>query len=243
MKKRLMLALLVVTLSFNVTAAQSLGSKAQDAINRGNESYRRGQYEAAIKEYGQVKEGMGALYAQALYNMGVCYFELQRTEEAINFYRRAVEARGGRYPKALYALGVALEISKRTEDAKEAYGLAIATSDGKYAENSLAVAHYRLGLIVGREGDYEGATELFREALTRSKARFPAAHNNLGVMLALAGEVAEAEREFEAALRHSTFEFEEAAYNLRLCRLRLSDEKQSAFAKLKVADATFVLTR
>jgi tetratricopeptide (TPR) repeat protein len=236
-----MLALLLLMLSTTLTMAEASGSDATEAIRRGNERYTRGEYEAAVKEYEQVTPRQGEAYAQALYNIGVCYFELQRTEDAVNMYRRAIEARNGRYPKALYGLGVALEILRRPEDAKEAYKQAIEVSDGNYTEERLAVAHYRLGLIAGREGDYEDAKALFREALARSKERFPAAHNNLGVMLALAGRIVEAEQEFEAALRQSTTDFAEAAYNLKLCRSRLLKETQVAFASMKIADATFVL--
>lgn len=244
MKKRLMLALLLLTFSGTLTLAQTGGSRdAAENIRRGNERYARGEYEAAIKEYGQVAQGQGEVYAQALYNIGVCYFELLRTEDAIEMYRRAIEARGGRYPKALYGLGVALEISGRSRDAKEAYQRAIAVSDGKYTEARLAVAHYRVGLLLGREGDYESAAALFREAVARSKDRFPAAHNNLGVMLALAGRIEDAEREFELALRHSTADFKEAADNLKLCRSRLSNETQVAFVSMKIADSTFILKR
>ncbi|HEY0320293.1 MAG TPA: tetratricopeptide repeat protein [Pyrinomonadaceae bacterium] len=243
MKKRLMLAVLLLTFSCTITLAQVSGSGAQEAIKRGNERYARAEYESAIKEYRRVAPGTTEAYAQSLYNIGVCYYELRRTEDAIVMYRSAVEARGGRYPKALYALGVALEISGRLADAKEAYRQAIEESDGKYTEARLAVAHYRLGLLAGRVGDYEKAAVLFREALARSKDRFPAVHNNLGVMLALSGRIAEAEREFEIALQQSTDRFEDAAYNLKLCRSLLTKETQTAYASLKVSDSTFVLTR
>jgi tetratricopeptide (TPR) repeat protein len=239
MKKRLMLAVLLALFTYAAAMAQA---GAQDAIKRGNQRYSRGEYEAAIKEYRQVPQGEGETYAQALYNIGVCYYELRRTEDAIGMYRRAVESKGGRYPKALYALGVALEVSGRLAEAKEAYRQAIETSDGKYTEERFAVAHYRLGLLFGREGSYEKAAALFSEALTRSREKFPAAHNNLGVMLALAGRNAEAEREFETALRQATDDFQEAAYNLKLCRSRVK-ETESTFASLKVSDATFVLTK
>jgi tetratricopeptide (TPR) repeat protein len=243
MRKRLLLALLWLTISGLTAAAQAVGPEARDAIRRGNEKYRLAEYDAAIREYGRVSEVQGEVYAQALYNTGVCYFELDRTEEAIAAYRRAIEVRGGLYPKALYALGVALESSGRPAEAKDSYGRAIAASDGKYTEAGLAVAHYRLGLIVGREGDREGAAALFREALARSKEKFPAAHNNLGVMLALAGRTLEAEREFDLAVRHSAVDFAEAAYNLRLCRSRLSNGEPVAFGAPKGgAGAALVLT-
>lgn len=241
MKKGLTLALLLLTCSGTAAVAQVGGLDAKDAIRRGNERYRRGEYEAAIREYSEVTWAKGAVYAQALYNIGVCDFELARTDEAIRMYRRAVFASGGRYPKALYALGVALESSGRLADARAAYQQAIATSDGTYTEARLAVAHYKLGLLNAYEGDYEGAAALFREAVARSKDRFPPAHNNLGVMLALAGRVAEAEPEFEIALRQSNADFGEAAHNLGLCRTLLSNKTRTALASAESA-GHFVLT-
>jgi tetratricopeptide (TPR) repeat protein len=243
MKKWLMLAALLMSFSYTIATAQVSRGGGQESIRRGNERYARGEYEAAIREYGKVRQGAPETYAQSLYNIGVCYFELGQTEKAIGMYRQAVEARGGRYPKALYALGVALEVSRRVEEAKAAYSQAIATSDGKYTEAGLAVAHYRLGLLSGRAGDYEEAAALFKEAIALSRKGFPAGHNNLGVMLALSGRTEEALREFETALRQATDRFEEAADNLRLCRQLLSKETRGLSASLKVSDATFVLTR
>jgi hypothetical protein len=60
-------------------------------------------------------------------------------------------------------------------------------------------------------------------------------------MLALSGRVTEAGREFEIALRQSPSGFDEAAHNLELCRLLLTERTQAAFASLKVADSTFML--
>jgi tetratricopeptide (TPR) repeat protein len=240
MKNRLAAAFILVVLSSAIALAQS---GAEEIIKRGNGRYAQGQYEAAIREYRRVPKGQTELYAQSLYNIGVCYFELGRTEDAIAMYRLAVEAKGGSYPKALYALGVALEVAGKLYEANDAYRLAILTSDGKYTEAGLAVAHYRLAMLAGRAGDYERAATLFREAIARSKERFPAGHNNLGVVLALAGNISEAEREFEIALKQASAPFEDAAYNLNLCRSLLTRETQAASASLKIADSTFVLTR
>src|SRR5215212_11820040 len=100
MKKRLMLAVLLLTVSCTIAVAQTSWSSAPEAVRRGNERYSRGEYEAAIKEYRRVPQST-VLYAQSLYNIGVCYYELMQTEDAIAMYKRAVEARGGHYPKAL----------------------------------------------------------------------------------------------------------------------------------------------
>ena len=142
--KKLLLAVLLVSLSGGTASAQESRSEARERVRRRNEMYARADYEAAIREYRRVNDRTGEVYAQSLYNIGVCYYELWRTEEAIEMYRSAVEASKGRYPKALYALGVALEDSRRWAEAKEAYRQALVASGGNYAEAQLAVAHYRL---------------------------------------------------------------------------------------------------
>jgi Tfp pilus assembly protein PilF len=92
-------------------------------------------------------------------------------------------------------------------------------------------------MLAARAGDNAGAAEHFREAIKRSKEKFPASHNNLGVMLARAGRLAEAEHEFEAALRQSDVPFEEATNNLKLCRRLLAGQSKDGAAALKVAAA------
>ncbi|HEX7317314.1 MAG TPA: tetratricopeptide repeat protein [Pyrinomonadaceae bacterium] len=226
--KGLFAALLLVSLLCGAVAAQESG-RAQDIIARGNELYARGDYKAAVEEYGRVTRADGEAYAQALYNIGVCRFELWQTEEAVSAYKQALAARDGRYPKASYALGVALEELKREAEAKEAYGQA--------ASKGYAPAHYKLGMLAARAGEDAAAAEHFREAIRRSPDRFPASHNNLGVMLARAGRLSEAEREFEAALRQSDAPFEEAARNLKLCRKLLAGQSKDGAAALKVAAA------
>ena len=219
-------ALLLLALSLVNASAQE---RAQEVIARGNDLYMRGRYESAIAEYGRVTRAEGEAYAQALYNIGVCRFELWQTEEAVGSYRRAIEARGGRYPKASYALGVALEELERGAEARAAYE--------QSAKAGYAPAHYKLGMLSARAGDDGKAAAHFREAIKRSKERFPASHNNLGVMLARAGRLGEAEREFEAALGQSDAPFEEAAGNLKLCRKLLANRSKEGAAGLKVANA------
>src|SRR5204863_5467960 len=96
-------------------------SETRAAIRRGNEKFAKQQYESALKEYQDVPITAGDDYAQALYNVGVCYYELWRTQEAIEFYRKALDARRGEYPKAWFALGVALEDQAQPAAAKDAY--------------------------------------------------------------------------------------------------------------------------
>ena len=152
---------------------------AREAINRGNGFVARGEYEQALKEYARVGPDSGETYSIALYNAGVCYYELWRTTEAIDYYRRAVDEHKGRYAQASYALGVALEDEGKLREAKAAYAQALAAAHGDYAP-----ADFRLGLIAGNNGEIQEAIELFRKALNRSGEHVIASHNNLGVMLA-----------------------------------------------------------
>ncbi len=93
------------------------------------------------------------------------------------------------------------------------------------------------------EGDDEAAAALFRDAISRSKDRFPASHNNLGVTLARLGRFVEAEKEFEVALSQADGEFDEAAYNLKLCRRLLASPGKAEVASLKIVETTIGLNR
>ncbi|MFN2512216.1 MAG: tetratricopeptide repeat protein [Pyrinomonadaceae bacterium] len=225
-------AILFVMLVVSFAAGQSDPTDPGESIKRGNARHSKAEYLAAIEEYKRVPPEAGEIYSQALYNIGVCYYELWLTEDAIVMYKKAASTRAGRYPKALFALGVALEDLKRPEDAKDAYRQTAAVSVGSETN----AAHFRLGLLFASENDYERAAIHFRKAI--SGERTPGSHNNLGVMLALKGRLREAEREFEAALRQSGGAFSDAAYNLKLCRSLMKTQSQDSLASLKVVATT-----
>src|SRR5258708_27419714 len=105
--RRILLAVLPLLLLAHLASAQTTQSGAGELIKSGNAKYARAEYESAIDDYARVSPAAGETYAQALYNLGVCYYELWRTEDAVAMYRNAIAARDGRYPRASYALGVA----------------------------------------------------------------------------------------------------------------------------------------
>ena len=227
-QKKFLLALLLLVSSVGAVAGQT---RATDpgypgdpaaAIERGNRSFAKADYQAALREYVSVPASAGETYAQALYNIGVSYYELWRTTEAIEYYRRAIVAQHGHYPRALYSLGVALEDQGKVTEAKQAYQQSIVESRG---EN--AVAHYRLGVLNAGQGEYEMAAESFRKALRHPGLHLPASHNNLGVMLARLGNLKDAQHEFEIALRQSGGDFDDATHNLKLCRSLLTTATSS----------------
>jgi tetratricopeptide (TPR) repeat protein len=232
-QKKFLLALLLLVSSVGVVAAQTrpADEAAAIVIARGNRSFAKEDYQAALREYVSVPASAGETYSQALYNMGVSYYELWRTREAIDSYQRAILARHGHYPRASYALGVALEDLGQLAEAKEAYQQSIIESRGEFS-----VSHYRLGLLVAGEGEYRAAAESFRNALKHPGLHVPASHNNLGVMLARLGSLKDAKDEFEKALRQSGGDFNDAAHNLKLCRSLLTATSSRQVAAFRVSE-------
>src|SRR2546425_8374077 len=110
---RLMKILLAVLLlmSGSLALAQTTASEARDFIKSGNAKYAKAEYESAIVDYQHIEPAAGEVYAQALYNIGVCYFELWHTEDAVAMYRKAIKARGGSFsPNLLSPLLVPQEL-------------------------------------------------------------------------------------------------------------------------------------
>ncbi|HEV8368749.1 MAG TPA: tetratricopeptide repeat protein [Pyrinomonadaceae bacterium] len=226
--RKLILGTTLLLVIAGFASAQDLSGAS--AITRGNRLVAQGHYKPAIKEYERISSSDDA-YAQAVFNIGVCYYELWRTDDAIEFYKRAVELRHGHYPNASYALGVALEDQNKLSGAKDAYSQAI-----KASANNNGPASYRLGVIWAIEGKVETAAKFFRAASSRSGEHTPASHNNLGVMLARMGRLKEAEKEFSIALRETGGAFRDAAHNLTLCRtLMLTARNRNEFDALKLS--------
>ena len=211
-------ALSLILLLTGLVTAQS-----NSAIKRGTELFKKQNYPLAIKEYERVSEHNTDEYAQAQYNIGVCYYELWRTDDAISFYQRASALKQGAYPMAWYSLGVAYEDQDKLTEAKKAYRAAIESSQGKYP-----AAVFRIGVVLAKEGDINAASEYFKAANKQHGPHSPASHNNLGVMLAQMGKLDEAAIEFEEALRLTDGRFEDAAYNLRLSqKVRLLSQNRN----------------
>jgi tetratricopeptide (TPR) repeat protein len=202
--KSLLFATFILFATFFHINAQDTKS----ALKRGDSFVAQENYKAAIEEYRKVSSRDRDSYARAIYNIGVCHYELWETEEAVRFYKRAIELKQGNYPVGSYALGVALEDQKRFDEAQSAYEQAV----------NFAPAIYKRGLLAAKAGELKKAAGLFRDAAQREGRHVPASHNNLGVVLARLGLLKEAENEFVIALKSSGGVFEDAAQNLKLCR-------------------------
>jgi tetratricopeptide (TPR) repeat protein len=192
-----------------IIASAAVALNAQSALKRGNALVAQENYKAAIEEYSKVSTNDADSYARAIYNIGVCHYELWQIKEAIVFYKRAIELKHGNYPRASYALGVALQDLGSFAEARQAY---------EQARTNFAPAIFKLGVLEVRSGEFRKAADLFRDAASRKGEHVPASHNNLGVMLARLGLLKEAEKSFIVALKESDNRLDDAAHNLKLCR-------------------------
>ena len=152
MRNRIFITLLILTLTAGVVSVKAQMNDVNEAIERGNGFFHRGQYELAIFEYKGALNWPGVHQARARFNIGVCRHRLGLPREAVTEYRAAIKLSQGQYPPASYALGIALRDLRRYEEAREAFAQAVKSSGGKHAE-----ALFELALESQRAGDDRAA--------------------------------------------------------------------------------------
>ncbi len=156
---------------FLLLSVNAQSSDASSVIKLGNQLFSNQQYKLAIKEYQRVSPNKREEYARALYNIGVCYYELWVTDEAIEYYGRALELKHGEYPSASFAL------EGRIEEAASLFTSAIA-QPGQHQASS----HNNLGVMLARMGQLNAAEREFQMALS---GELPEADHNLKLCRAL----------------------------------------------------------
>lgn len=129
--------------------------------------------------------------AEALFEVGSYFLDMDRPLEAIPYLRRALAERPD-YSWAANNLGNAYRAAGLPEDARESYQLAI-TAD---AENPNP--HNGLGVLREAKGDLAGALASYRSA-ARVDDTYMDARYNAGVVLLKLGRPTEALSELEAA--------------------------------------------
>src|SRR5262249_26230555 len=179
MRNRIFITFLLFALMTLASSVKAQTSDVNEAIERGNSLFHRGQYELAIFEYRDALNWPGGHQARASFNIGVCNHRLGRTREAVSDYRAAIKLRDGRYPSASDAVGIALRVWRGYGEAREALTQAGKSSGGKNAE-----VLFERALECQRDGDDHAALDHSRQAIAQSEDRIPACHNNLGVILA-----------------------------------------------------------
>ncbi len=88
-KNRFLFGLLLLGL-MSVATSNAFAFKFEDLIKKGNEFYKNEQYEKALQEYNSIIE-QGYESAGVYYNIGNCYYKLNKIGYAILYYEKALK--------------------------------------------------------------------------------------------------------------------------------------------------------
>jgi tetratricopeptide (TPR) repeat protein len=116
--KRMMIILVYVILSGNISAQENINA----GIAKGNEAYRKQEFDKAQEFYRKVLEKSPA-NATASYNLGNALFRDKKAEEAEKLFDLAAENTGDNKAKAdaHYNKGVSLTMQKKTAESIQEY--------------------------------------------------------------------------------------------------------------------------
>lgn len=163
MSRYIKIALLVVlaapTMAPLYTRADELDAKrkANEYFKEGEEEYRKGDYEAAVKMFEKCL-GKDPTNADAQYNIGICKLDLGDDDAALDAFRAAIETDPG-YSDAYYNIGRLFHIRYDYDTAIKQYEKALANDP--YAPDVL----YNLALAKSGTGDAAGAIEAWERYL------------------------------------------------------------------------------
>lgn len=226
----------ILSIIFSVVLAMSVSAQTpsvQQLFDEGTQKAQTGNYESAIENYqkavllSQNKKTDNTFQTRIHFNLGVCFFHLQRNAEAVGALTEAVKLSRGKYQKAFYALGMAHGAMKNWQTAATAFRQAVRLKhdDGE--------AWFDLALVLLKEKDFDAAAAAFQNAVKYKSIGSADAHNNLGVIYALKDDFSAAEKEFKTALIESNGKSIEAQNNLQFCKLYKQNFNRNLSAKLE----------
>ncbi len=113
---------IIFTISFFCIAAAANCQEDKPLVLKGNELYKKQQYDQAADEYQKAAE-INPKNAKALYNLGNALYKNRKMEEAQKVYDNAAENATGAKDKsrAVYNKGVALTREKKLPESIDAY--------------------------------------------------------------------------------------------------------------------------
>ena len=200
--------------SLSISAQSPMVSKL---FTEGTKQANAGRFDEALKNYKTAlfaaeNEYVGSNYLSRLrYNIGVCYFHLDRFELAENEFKHAILLKKD-YVRAHYALGMT-QTKKRAWKSATVSFTNVVEMDPKNGE-----AWFDLGFTKIADGDLNAAAEAFRRSIEFGSVDVALSYNNVGVILAINGDLGAAETAFENAIGASHSSLPEAKRNLELCR-------------------------
>lgn len=212
-----MRVLFFIFLVFTFTAAAQTPA-LKKSFDEGIETARNGEFEKASEKFQRVllvaetEKTNDDFLAKIHFNLGVCFYRLQKTEKSIGEFNEAIKLSRREYKQAFYALGMAHSDLKNFREAEIAFrdALNLNKTDGE--------TWFDLGTVYLQKADFEKAETAFQNAVKFKSVSSFEAHNNLGVISALRHEFDQAEKHFETALKLSENRFETARKNLQFCK-------------------------
>ena len=233
---RLISFVFIICFAFTLTVSAQTES-AQQFFKDGMQAASAQDFQTALEFYKKAaaenSPKVKTFSAKIYYNIGVCYYQLNRNLEAIEAFTNAINLSGRTYQKAFYALGMAETDLKHFDKAKNAFLEAVRLNehDGE--------AWFDLAIVLMAAKEYEIAQRAFANAIKFNSVSKSASYNNLGVIFALTDNFQMAEAQFKLALFESDGKLIEAKNNLQLCRSRLPEQNTNLLAKLEFSDRNY----
>lgn len=167
--------------------------------------------------------------AQLRFNIGVCYFRLERFDPAVGEFKAAILLKKD-YARAHYALGMAEARRRDWKKSSDALGRVVSL-EPKNGEAWFDLAFSSVAL-----GDLENAARAFAKSIELGSVDAALSHNNIGVILAVKGDLATAEISFENAIAMSDGKLFEAKRNLELVRARRTGSRELIAREFRYAE-------
>ena len=155
---RLISFVFIICFAFTLTVSAQTES-AQQFFKDGMQAASAQDFQTALEFYKKAAatnfSNTKTFSAKIHYNIGVCYYQLNRNLEAIEAFTNAINLSGRAYQKAFYALGMAETDLKHFDKAKNAF-LEAVQLNGRDGE-----AWFDLAIILTAEKEYENAQRAF----------------------------------------------------------------------------------
>jgi tetratricopeptide (TPR) repeat protein len=112
----------VLGMLFSFICFSSFAQNANEAIKKGNDAYKKNDYETATKKYGEVVQE-NENNATAQFNLGNALYKTEKKDDAINAFEKAnaTLAKPAEKSNALYNKGVVLQGNKKLEECIVSY--------------------------------------------------------------------------------------------------------------------------
>ncbi len=226
----------ILSIIFSIVLTMSVSAQTPLFKQEFDEGTKKGQtenYENAIENYkkalilSQLEQSENDFGARIHFNLGVCFFHLQRNDEAFKELTEAIKFSQGKYQKAFYVIGMVQGKLGNWQAAEIAFQRAVRLKkdDGE--------AWFDLAFVYLRQRNFNAAEKAFQNAVKYKSIGSADAHNNIGVIYALKDDFPSAEKEFNTALIMSNGVSIEAINNLQFCKLYKQKVNKNLLAKLE----------